>query len=98
MIFLCDCRDIKAARGIAMSTYPKKRELDGVYFRIHRNGKWCDICFSDMTEEERKKVMENRSIEWLKELANILANAIRGIGDQLDLIADFPDEEHEESD
>lgn len=72
-----------------------KRDLDGVYFRIHRNGKWCDVCFSDLTEEERKKVMENRSIEWVKELANILANAIRDIGDQLDLTAGFQDDEEE---
>lgn len=72
-----------------------KRDLDGVYFRIHRNGKWCDVCFSDLTEEERKKVMKNRSIEWVKELANILANAIRDIGDQLDLTAGFQDDEEE---
>lgn len=72
-----------------------KRDLDGVYFRIHRNGKWCDVCFSDLTKEERKKVVENRSIEWVKELANILANAIRDIGDQLDLTAGFQDDEEE---
>ena len=37
--------------------------------------------------------MENRSIGWLQSLANILANAIRDIGDQLDLTAGFPDDE-----
>lgn len=77
-----------------MISYPKKRDLDGVYFRTRRDEKWCDICFSDLTEEERKEVMENRSIDWLKSLAN----AIRNIGDQLDLSARFPDDEDEESD
>ena len=80
-----------------MSNYPKKRNLDGVYFRVSRDDKWYDLCFSDLTEEERKKVMENRSKEWVKALANILANAIRNIGDQLDLTAGF-NEENEESD
>lgn len=77
-----------------MISYPTKRDLDGVYFRTRRDEKWCDICFSDLTEEERKEVMENRSIDWLKSLAN----AIRNIGDQLDLSARFPDDEDEESD
>ena len=81
-----------------MISYPTKRDLDGVYFRTRRDEKWCDICFSDLTEEERKEVMENRSIDWLKSLANILVNAIRNVGDQLDLMAGFPDEEYEESD
>lgn len=80
-----------------MSNYPKKRNLDGVYFRMRRDDKWYDLCFSDLTEEEREKVMENRSKEWVKALANILANAIRNIGDQLDLTAGF-NEENEESD
>ena len=81
-----------------MSTYPKKRNLDGVYFRTRRDGKYYDLCFSDLSEEERGKVMEDRSIEWVKALANIMANALRNIGDQLDLIAGFPDEENGESD
>lgn len=29
------------------------RELDGCYFRIQRDGKWQNICFSDLTEIER---------------------------------------------
>lgn len=81
-----------------MSNYPKKRNLDSVYFRIRRDDKWYDLCFSDLTEEERAKVMEKRTKEWVMALANILANAIRNIGDQLDLTADFTDEENEESD
>ena len=81
-----------------MSNYPKKRNLDGVYFRIRRDDKWYDLCFSDLTEEERTKVMEKRNKEWVMALANILANAIHNIGDQLDLTAGFTDEENEECD
>lgn len=28
------------------------RKLDGVYFRIKRNDKWENVCFSDLTEED----------------------------------------------
>ena len=39
------------------------RNLDGVYFRIKRDDKWQNICFSDLTEDERQEMMKNRSIE-----------------------------------
>ena len=37
------------------------RNLDGVYFRIQRNGKWQNICFSDLTEEEMDSVVDNKN-------------------------------------
>lgn len=61
----------------------QKKNLDGVYFRVNRDGKWDDICFSDLTKEERNEVMENRDIEWLKSMCQILADTIAGIGEQL---------------
>ena len=39
------------------------RELDGVYFRIERNGKWQQICYRELTEEKRKKIREKRKTE-----------------------------------
>lgn len=61
------------------------RNLDGIYFRVQRDNKWQDICFSDLTEEEMKEVMKNKSNEWLQSLAIGLAKTLRNIGDQLDL-------------
>lgn len=58
------------------------RHLDGVYFRIGKE----NICFSDLTEDQQDNVMENRSEEWLKNMCKHLANTIREIGDQFDLI------------
>lgn len=63
----------------------KKRNLDGVYFRIERDGKYDNICFSDLTQEERDTVCEGRSAEWLKSLANIMADRLRELGDTLDI-------------
>lgn len=69
------------------------RDLDGVYFRINRNNKWQNICFSDLTEEEMVGVLEGRSEQWLKNLCKILGNTIRNIGDQLDIKRDAREEE-----
>lgn len=62
------------------------RELDGAYFRVHRDGKWQSICFSDLTEEEREKVCEGRSAEWFKSLAYHLADTPKEIGEQFDIV------------
>lgn len=62
------------------------RELDGCYFRIQRNDKWQNICFSDLTEAERDSVMKDRDERWLKSLCGHLADCLREIGDELDII------------
>ena len=76
-------------------TYPTKRDLDGIYFRVKRNGKWDSICYTDMTDEERETVVaarvrdrkpEEQAAYW-KSMANIMAGKLRDVGDQLDLVA-----------
>lgn len=66
----------------------QKRNLDGVYFRVNRDGKWDNICFSDMTKEERNKVMENRDSGWLQSMCQILADTIINIGEQFDIVSE----------
>ena len=66
----------------------EQRNLDGVYFRCQRNGKWDNICFSDLTEEEMEIVMAGRDEKWLKNLCKILGTTISKIGDQLDLVSE----------
>ena len=62
-----------------------KRNLDGVYFRVLRDGKWDNICFSDLTQEEMETVMEGRDGDWLKSLCIRLGSVIRNIGDTFNL-------------
>ena len=62
------------------------RNLDGVYFRIKREDKWENICFSDLTEEEMDYVMDGRTAEWLRSLCKILGKTVRDIGEQLDIV------------
>ena len=62
------------------------RELDGCFFRVERDGKWQSICFSDLTEEERDYVTNCKNEKWLKSLCNHLANCLRELGDEFDII------------
>lgn len=62
------------------------RNLDGVYFRVNRDNKWQNICFSDLTDAEMEEVMQDRPVEWLKSMCKILGHTIKDIGDQLDII------------
>lgn len=64
----------------------EKRNLDGIYFRIQRDDKWDNVCFSDLTKDERNEVIENRSEQWLKEMCQILADVIVNIGEQFDIV------------
>lgn len=64
------------------------RNLDGCYFRVERNGKWQDICFSDLTREEQKLMLKSKNEEWLKSLCFYLAYVIKDIGDKLDIIGE----------
>ena len=70
------------------------RNLDGIYFRIKRGDKYENVCFSDLTEDERRD-MEARAIstginlaEWYKRIAWHLADCLKEIGDELDLIGE----------
>lgn len=69
-----------------------KRNLDGVYFRIERDGKFENVCFSDLTEDEREYIAELRGVkmagEWWKNLAYHLADCLRRIGDEFDIVSE----------
>lgn len=63
------------------------RNLDGIYFRVKRGEKFESICFSDLTEEEREQVCKDFSAEQFKTLAYHLADQIKLIGDEFNIIA-----------
>ena len=72
------------------------RELDGVYFRIKRNDKWDNICFSDMTENEMYEVIKDKDVVWLKSLCIILGKTLKEIGDYFDIYSGIIEEEEDE--
>lgn len=66
----------------------EKRGLSGIYFRIQKeDGKFDSVAFEDISVIEQKKILQGRSEEWLKDLALKLADSLRSIGDQFDIVA-----------
>lgn len=63
-----------------------KRDLDGIYLRVKRNGKYQNLCLSDMTEEELEENLNAERGEWLKGAVIHLASTLHEIGDLFDII------------
>lgn len=63
----------------------KRKDMDGVYFHVKRDGKGQDICFSDLTEQEMYDIMDSKPEGWLKKMCVILANTLYSAGEKLDL-------------
>lgn len=61
------------------------RNLDGIYFRVKREEKWQNVCFSDLSDTEMEDVLKDRTEEWLKNMCKILGRTIKYIGDELDI-------------
>lgn len=57
--------------------YPTVLELDGVYYRVNRNGKWENHCFSDLTKTEQEAFMSTLSPEGLKRICLVLSESLR---------------------
>ena len=64
-----------------------ERQLDGIFFRIKRNGEYKNICFSDMTRDEIDRVIGDKPSAWWKAVAIHLAECLNEIGRQLDIVA-----------
>ena len=65
------------------------RNLDGIFVRVERDGKYYSLCLSDITREEREKAIANWGREGLINTIHYLCEAIREIGDQLDIKQEF---------
>jgi hypothetical protein len=61
------------------------RNLDDIYFRIERNGKFENVCFSDMTEAEQREVLKDKPIRFVTEVALEMAKRLHEIGEELGL-------------
>ena len=66
--------------------YPVERNLDGIYFRVTRDGKGFSKCFTDLTAEEQNNILNGYEKDQLLRMCKILAETLRKIGDQLDIV------------
>lgn len=70
------------------SNIPTVRNLDGVYCRVLRDGRYVSRCFSDLSEAEQDMIMAKYNAEQLRRLCRRLCISLRQIGDTLDLVRD----------
>lgn len=63
------------------------RNLDGVYFRIKRDGKFENICFSDLTDSEMDEILKTRDAEWCRSMCKILAHTLKDIGEEFGIVS-----------
>ena len=54
-------------------------DLDGIYFRVERNGKWQSLCVSDLTLEELKSVTKDWDCNQLTIVAKELSCILKGL-------------------
>ena len=60
----------------------KQLNIDGVYFRVKRMGKYCNVCFSDLENSEMDEYLEDLDKEALQRLVKNLGNKLYDICDQ----------------
>ena len=70
------------------------RNLDGIYLRIKRNGKYQAVCLSDMTKEELEENLNPERGEWLKGAVIHLALTLHEIGNLFDIVGELSDEQN----
>lgn len=69
----------------------KQRNLDGIYFRVKRDGKWVTVCYSDMEKHERDEIAAKRAesstleeqVAWWRSMTDLLADQLYDMGEQL---------------
>lgn len=69
---------------MSKTKYPKRYEMDGIYYRVKRNGVWENVCFTDMTEEEVSHCLGDISATYWRRIAEILARRLRELGEFLE--------------
>lgn len=73
-----------------------QRNLDGIYFRARRDGEWMNVCYSDMTADERDEIAAKRAetstpeeqAAWWRSMADLLADQLYDMGEQLGVMCE----------
>jgi hypothetical protein len=61
---------------------PIQRILDGVYFRIMRDGKGADVCWTDLCWEDRTEfARKNNNEGWLIRMIQLMNDVARKVND-----------------
>ena len=60
------------------------KKLDNIFFRVNREGKMQDICWSELTDTEMDEILKDKDLEFCKNLCNTLGQAIHELADESD--------------
>ena len=66
---------MKGMKLMTTTTY----DLDGIYFRVERDGKWQSLCVSDLTPEELKSVTKDWDCNQLTVVAKELSCTLKDL-------------------
>jgi len=64
------------------------RNLDGFYLRVKDGDKFVNKCFTDLTEEQQTKWLNELSKEGVSRICLELARIIKTIGDEFDIVCE----------
>jgi hypothetical protein len=64
-----------------------RRNLSGIFFREKINGKWENVCFEECSEEKQRKIFKENEPEFVENLAIMLGDVIKRLGDEFDIIS-----------
>ena len=69
---------------------PIERNLDGIYFRVQREGKWTNRCFTDLTDKEQEDILNKHKDNptFLISLAREISQEYRMMANALDVVMD----------
>ena len=60
-----------------MTEYPRQYGMDRIFIRVSRDGKYMNICFSDLTEDEQNAFLDTLTESSLKRMCLELAKSLR---------------------
>ena len=63
-----------------------QRNIDGIYLRILRDGKYQPICLSDMTKEELEYNLPTDRPEWLRGAVIHLAQTLQEVCEKFGIV------------
>lgn len=70
---------------MARRSYPKKRGLDDTCFHVQRGPTHVELCFSDLTEDEKWNALNGKSNTWVKCLCLHLAMKLAEVGELFEI-------------
>lgn len=64
-----------------MKEYPEKLDLDTVYVRVQRDGRFVNLSFTDLTRQEQENFLGDLNERALERMCLVLADTLRNVGE-----------------